>query len=41
MIQFNEKKNHYYIKVNNFKIIINEGEKAFNEEKIIYKMLNQ
>ena len=33
MIQFNEKKKHYYIKVNNFNIILNEGENAFNEAK--------
>ena len=33
MIQFNAKKNHYYITIDNFNIILNQGEEAFNEAK--------
>ena len=33
MVQFNNKKKHYYITVDNFKIILNEGQEAFKEAK--------
>ena len=33
MIQFNTKKKHYYIIVNNFHIILNQGQEVFQETK--------
>jgi hypothetical protein len=33
MIQFNTKKKHYYIIINNFEIILNQGQEVFEETK--------
>ena len=33
MVQFNNKKKHYYIIINNFHIILNQGQEVFEETK--------